>query len=70
MQGDKEKLQGDIEKLLVLLLKSYPQEFIKTCIEKASFKLMRNMEVHEAVELKLLLNLPYLKYMQKKCRES
>ena len=28
------------------------------------------MEVHEAVELKLLLNLPYLKYMQKKCRES
>ena len=56
-QGDKEKLQDDIEKLLVLLLKSYPQEFIKTCIEKAGFKLMRNMEVHQAVQLKLLLNL-------------
>ena len=35
-QGDKEKLQGDIEKLLVLLLKPHPQEFIKTCIEKAA----------------------------------
>ena len=57
-QGDKEKLQDDIEKLLAVLLKSYPQEFIKTCIEKAGFKFMRNIEVHEAVQLKLLLNLP------------
>ena len=47
-------MQGDIEKLLVLVFKSYPQEFIRSCIERAGFKLMTNMEVHEAVQLKLL----------------
>ena len=67
-QGDKEKLQGDIEKLLGLFLKSYPQEFVKTCIGKAGFALMRNVEVHEAVRLKLLLNLSLNRH--KNCRES
>ena len=33
-EGDKENLQDDLGILLVLLLKSYPQEFIKTYIEK------------------------------------
>ena len=50
--------KDDIKKLHVLLLKSYPQEFIKACIEKSCFKLMRNTEVHEAAQWKLLLDLP------------
>ena len=36
-EGDKEKLQDDLGKLLVLLLKSYPQEFIKTCVYKKKY---------------------------------
>ena len=61
-QGDKVKLQGDIEKLFLFLLKTYPKEFIKTCVEEAGFKFMRNMVAQEAVQLKLLLNLPLNTY--------
>ena len=50
--------QGDIEILSGLLNKSHPQEIAKQSIEGAGFSLMRNMEIHEAIQFKSILQLP------------
>ena len=44
--------------MLALLLKSSPSTLVKKIIEDAGFKHFREMEVHQAVQLKLLPHLP------------
>ena len=53
--------QGD-ELLLALLIKSYPREMAKKSIEGAGFSLLRNMEVHEAIQFRFILHLPMNTY--------
>ena len=49
--------QGD-ELLLALLIKSYPHEIAKKSIEGAGFSLLRNVEVHKAIQFRSILHLP------------
>ena len=54
--------QDHTQKMLALLLKSSPSTVVKNSIEDASFKLFREMEVYQAVQLKSLLYLPMNMY--------
>ena len=54
--------QGDIETLLALLIKSYPHKIGKQSIEGAGFSLLRNMEVHEAIQFRAIIHLPMNTY--------
>ena len=57
--------QGDIETLLALLIKSHPKEIAKKSIESAGFSLLRNMEVHEAMQFGSILHLPMNTYKRR-----
>ena len=52
----------DTQKMLALLLKSSPSTVVKKSKEDAGFKLFREMEVYQAVQLKSLLHLPMNMY--------
>ena len=54
--------QDHTQKMLALLLKSSPSTVVKKSIEDAGFKLFREMEVYQAVQLKSLLHLPMNMY--------
>ena len=54
--------QDQTQKMLALLLKSSPSIVVKKSIEDAGFKLFREMEVCQAVQLKSLLHLPMNMY--------
>ena len=54
--------QDHTRKMLALLLKSSPSAVVKKSIENAGFKLFREMEVYQAVQLKSLLHLPMNMY--------
>ena len=54
--------QDHTQKMLVLLLKSSPSTVVKKSVEDAGFKLFREMEVYQAVQLKSLLHLPMNMY--------
>ena len=54
--------QGHTQKMLALLLKSSPSTLVKKSVEDAGFKLFREMEVYQAVQLKSLLDLPMNMY--------
>ena len=56
--------QGDIETLLALLIKSYPHKIAKQSIEGSGFSLLRNMEVHEAIQFRSILHLPMNTYIR------
>ena len=48
---------GDTETLLVLLITSYRQEMTKQRKEYAGLRLLRKMEVHEAIQFRSILHL-------------
>ena len=50
--------QGHVEIFLALLIKSNPHKIAKQIIEGAGFSLLRNMEVHEAIQFRSILHLP------------
>ena len=50
--------QGHVEIFLAFLIKSNPQKIAKQIIEGAGFSLLRNMEVHEAIQFRSILHLP------------
>ena len=54
--------QDDTQKMLALLLKSSASTVVKKSKEDAAFKLFREMEVYQAVQLKSLLHLPMNMY--------
>ena len=59
--------QDHTQKALAVLLKSSPSTVVKKIEEDAGFRLFREMEVYQTVQLKLLLHLPMNMYkrMQK-----
>ena len=59
--------QDHTQKTLAVLLKSSPSTVVKMIEEDAGFRLFREMEVYQTVQLKLLLHLPMNMYkrMQK-----
>ena len=54
--------QEDIKTLLALVIKSHLKEIAKQYIEHAAFSLLRNMEVHEAIQFISILYLPMNTY--------
>ena len=50
--------QDHTQKMLALLLKSSPSTVVKKSIEDAGFKLFKEMEVYQVVQLISLLHLP------------
>ena len=54
--------QDHTQKMLALLLKSSPSTVVKKSIEDAGFKLFKDMEVYQAVQLISILQLPMNMY--------
>ena len=55
--------QDHTQKMLALLLKSSPSTVVEKSIENAGFKLFREMEVYQAVQL--IITTPASEYVQK-----
>ena len=54
--------QDHTQQMLALLLKASPSTVVKKSIEDAGFRIFREMEVYQAVQLKSLLHLPINMY--------